>query len=172
MNKRIWVCSNAQFLWNYSELFQREFTNGDIYFAKIYRIITAHWYHWAVKFVYIFIFLDLPDFPRKRNHEHSGTSLNLVPPLYKYYIKWTVCDFPSKGVNSLYLLYLLINVEVFFKKPFLQRKQNWKQLVFTCYKHGYLNNTWSDNAWEGTVVNQVLPCVQGSLEISLTVPLY
>ena len=63
--------------------------------------------------------MDLPDFPRKRNHEHSGTSFNPEPSLNKYYIKGTVSgilsDFPSKGVNGLLLihLYLILNVEVF-----------------------------------------------------------
>ena len=39
-------------------------------------------------------------------------------------------------------------------------------------KHGYLIHTWSDKAYNGTVVNRTFPSFYGgSLELTLTVPL-
>ena len=39
-------------------------------------------------------------------------------------------------------------------------------------KHGYLNHTWSEKAFKGSLVNRGLPSLhKGSIEITLTVPL-
>ena len=53
-------------------------------------------------------------------------------------------------------------------KSFLRRKQ--KQTLIKSGKRRYLPHFWSDQGFEGTLVNRTLPSVhEGSLKITLTI---